>query len=143
MSTSFRHLAWIAGLLSALTFTAVTSGSGLENEEDAVAAARGSGLFRSYCASCHGQQAKGDGDIAQYLTIKPADLTTIAQRNDGDYPIDQVIEIIDGRTKVRGHGRGEMPVWGEALQIAAGGASDEEVQRKIRDLAEYLRSIQE
>jgi anthranilate/para-aminobenzoate synthase component II len=65
--------------------------------------------FRIYCASCHGATGVGDGKLAQYLTIKPADLTRLAERNDGDFPAEHVRRVIDGRQEVRGHA-GDMPV---------------------------------
>lgn len=111
-------------------------------EYDSGKATRGAGMFRSYCASCHGTTAVGDGDIAQYLKVKPSDLTEIAKRNGGTYDVEQVMKIIDGRTKVKGHGHGEMPVWGDAFLITDGGNSKEAVKERIENLAHFLWSMQ-
>src|SRR5881628_2806023 len=60
--------------------------------------------FRTYCASCHGESAKGDGPVARDLKIHPSDLTALAKANGGEFPADQVYRAIDGRAGVRGHG---------------------------------------
>lgn len=112
-------------------------------ELDPQSVAIGNGLFRSYCASCHGSSAKGDGQIAQYLKVAPADLTKIAERNDGSFDNELVRKVIDGRQKVRGHGRGEMPVWGDAFLNTPGGLSKEQVTERIGHMADYLESIQQ
>jgi mono/diheme cytochrome c family protein len=103
--------------------------------------------FRIYCASCHGATGVGDGKLAQYLTIKPADLTRLAERNDGDFPAEHVRRVVDGRQEVRGHA-GDMPVWGDVfqnidvLENEPRAVRDVEVARKIADLVAFLRSIQ-
>lgn len=112
-------------------------------QPDKQAAVVGAGLFRSYCASCHGASAQGDGSVAEFLKVKPANLTEIADRNNGEFPFDKVRDIIDGRVKVKGHGHGEMPVWGDAFQVAAGGASDEQVDQKILNLTQFLWTLQD
>ena len=80
----------------------------------AVAQDVGAGLYASYCAACHGDSAKGDGDMANVMTIPSPNLTLLAKNNDGVYPLLDVIHIIDGRTGVRSHG-GVMPVFGTAF----------------------------
>lgn len=103
--------------------------------------------FRLYCSSCHGPTAVGDGKLAQYLTIKPTDLTRLAERNDGDFPTEHVRRVIDGRQEVRGHA-GDMPVWGDvfqnldALENEPREVRDVEVARKVADLVAFLHSIQ-
>ena len=42
---------------------------------------KGADLFRSYCASCHGREGKGDGPVAPALNAKVPDLTTIESPN--------------------------------------------------------------
>lgn len=101
-------------------------------------AARGQQLFRTHCASCHGAAAHGDGPMAQYLRVAPADLTTIAARNKGVYPAEAVYRAIDGRQTVRAHGDSAMPIWGDAFAPAATTTAD-----RIRSLVVYLESIQE
>jgi len=45
--------------------------------------AAGADLFRTYCASCHGTSARGDGPLADSMRRRPANLTEIAKRNGG------------------------------------------------------------
>jgi mono/diheme cytochrome c family protein len=103
----------------------------------------GKGAFRSYCGACHGASARGDGPLAADLKVRPANLTEIAKRNGGEFPFEQVVRTIDGRQRVRGHGGGDMPVWGDAFRVSEGGHTEEEVQQRIRNLAHFLWSIQE
>jgi len=113
---------------------------GLSVSTAAQSAAPGGGsLFSLYCATCHGQSAKGDGPMASVLTKRPADLTQIAKRNGGKYPADVVARVIDGRSPVKGHGGAEMPVWGDAL---AKSANQTPVTERIARLVAYLETVQ-
>ena len=80
--------------------------------------------------------------VSELTRLKPSDLTEIAKRNGGTYDVEQVMKIIDGRTKVKGHGHGEMPVWGDAFLITDGGNSAEAVKERIENLAHFLWSMQ-
>lgn len=102
----------------------------------------GSYTFRTYCATCHGKEGKGDGPLADSLRFRPPDLTLLAKRNGGTYPAETVYRTIDGRKLVKGHGGPDMPVWGDAFKNAESGFSDEKVKEKIDGLVEFLRSIQ-
>ena len=51
------------------------------------------------------------------LKTPPADLTKIAERNNGVLPIAKTYAMIDGRMEVMLHGR-DMPVWGEIFEEA-------------------------
>src|SRR5580704_492964 len=73
----------------------------------------GKGSFVRYCASCHGEDGKGNGPLASMLNPKPSDLTQLAKQNKGVFPALQVADVIDGRKVVQGHGTSDMPVWGE------------------------------
>ena len=72
----------------------------------------GKTAYLSSCAPCHGADGKGNGFISAVLKTPPADLTMLAKRNDGVFPIAAVNEIIDGRTLIAAHGNREMPIWG-------------------------------
>jgi hypothetical protein len=52
------------------------------------------------------------GPLKSELTRKPSDLTTLAKRNGGVFPVNRVYEVIDGREEVKAHGPRDMPVWG-------------------------------
>jgi len=130
-------------VLVALALIAPQSGA---QENDGFAVAKGRTTFRTYCASCHGEEADGRGPVAQYLSIVPADLTVIADRY-GEFPTERVREIIDGRQEVRTHGSREMPIWGDIFRtplVPSGTPEDPEERsaRIIDELVRYLRSIQ-
>jgi mono/diheme cytochrome c family protein len=117
-------------------------------ESPAIAAMKGKSTFKRYCSNCHGEDAKGGGDIAKYLKVSPADLTTVRQRNDDEFSLDEIQAKIDGREKVAGHGMREMPVWGEVFQTLPQLAptdekGEERAQRMIREVMLFLESIQE
>jgi mono/diheme cytochrome c family protein len=108
----------------------------------------GERLYRQYCASCHGRQAKGDGDVAASMRIKPPDLTQLAARNGGEFPLELVVKKIDGREIPRAHGSPAMPVWGDVLagKVTDGRPSSVPVERRVQarilSIADYLRMIQ-
>jgi len=97
-------------------------------------------LFRAYCASCHGTDAKGKGPAATALKVPPPDLTQLAKRNRGNFPEVRVRKAITGEEVLAAHGSREMPIWGPILhQIEA------DVDRgnvRLDNLVKYLRSIQ-
>jgi hypothetical protein len=68
--------------------------------------------YQTNCASCHGIGAKGDGPMSSELKRRPSDLTILAKRNNGVFPLNSVYRIIDGRDEIASHGSREMPVWG-------------------------------
>jgi mono/diheme cytochrome c family protein len=103
----------------------------------------GSQLFRTYCASCHGADARGSGPVAQQLRRMPPDLTTFTMRNGGMFPSERVRRIIDGRD-VASHGEREMPVWGDAFRrTRAGGLSEDALAARIDAIVRYLEAIQQ
>ena len=102
----------------------------------------GKGLYRSYCASCHGETGRGDGPIAAHLKPPPADLTQIANRNKGKFPADRVTQLIDGRQVVKPHGNSQMPVWGDAFSKATTDSDEASIKGRIAALVSYLESIQ-
>jgi hypothetical protein len=65
----------------------------------------------------------------------------IASRNGGTYDRDLVKRIIDGKNPVKGHGGGDMPVWGDAFERSAD-AGPQMVSARIEALVDYLASLQ-
>jgi len=102
---------------------------------------KGADLFRSYCASCHGREGKGDGPVAPALNAKVPDLTTIAQRHGGVFPEKWVTELIEGPKSVAAHGSREMPIWGPIFRQIE---NDHDYgQVRLKNVSDYLRSIQQ
>ena len=71
--------------------------------------------YLNSCAVCHGVDGKGDGPMAEVLRKRPANLTTLARRNGGEFPYWRVYATIDGRSLVPEHGERDMPVWGQSI----------------------------
>ncbi|MEL6684381.1 MAG: cytochrome c [Pseudomonadota bacterium] len=98
------------------------------------------------CASCHGTTGKGDGPAARGLAVAPPDLTTIAARNGGVFPTNQVMSTIDGLDR-GAHFSAAMPEFGagdlgETVIVESQGLGTP-VPMKLLVLTEYLESIQQ
>ena len=70
--------------------------------------------YQANCASCHGPAGEGGGPYASvFMKTPPSDLTTLAARHGGAFPIQHVYETIDGRgPEIQAHGPRHMPIWG-------------------------------
>jgi mono/diheme cytochrome c family protein len=108
----------------------------------------GADQFHASCASCHGEDGRGEGPMAKVLTVKPADLTQLTKRNNGKFPTEKVTEVIDGRIEVPGHGTRAMPVWGVIYEMQVARdygpyGSESVVKARIATLVRYLETIQQ
>lgn len=131
----------VAEIVSVIT--ALGLNTGIAAAQDAEI---GKTLYDDYCAACHGAGAQGDGDMANLMTIPAPNLTLLANNNDGEFPMLQVLHIIDGRTGVRAHG-GAMPVFGRVFASNGMGPANPygsvlEVRGRVLSLAMYLESLQ-
>lgn len=132
-----RH-SWIVGGLLALTV-----GTGAVSEPNPVA---GQNLFQVYCATCHGTEAEGTGPMAEILAVETPDLTALAERNDGVFPVAMVAQKIDGRDPTLAHG-GTMPLFGNLFDGPGATMATETGQpmitsQPITDLIAWLQSVQ-
>jgi mono/diheme cytochrome c family protein len=103
-------------------------------------------LYIDFCAVCHGETGRGDGVMAEVLTIAPTDLTTLSAS--GAFPTQRVAEQIDGRRQLAAHG-GDMPIFGrwfegDGADVALPGRGGQPIlmSRPIADLITYLQEIQ-
>jgi hypothetical protein len=99
-------------------------------------------MYLTYCASCHGMSGRGDGPVAEFLRVRPANLTRFAAENGGVFPRAKLQRVIDGRD-VGSHGNPDMPVWGDAFRVSRGGLSEPGVNARIDAIVRFLDSIQE
>ncbi len=99
----------------------------------------GAEMYRTWCASCHGTQGKGDGPAAAALKKPPTDLTQIAKKNHGKFPTEKVRDYIDGTKAVAAHGSRDMPVWGSFFRRLG---DDNAVTYRVVTLANYVESLQ-
>jgi mono/diheme cytochrome c family protein len=103
-------------------------------------ASSGQQMFDTYCAVCHGKDAKGDGPAVSALKVPPPDLTQLAKNNGGKFPENHVAATLRSvSTPV--HGSNEMPVWGALLSSVS--TSESEVQLRTANLTKYIESLQE
>jgi len=154
MATSWMHSKFLKpGITGVMAIATLAAGTAFAEEETI-----GSDEYRTSCLSCHGAGGRGDGPMAKFLTPKPANLTTIAKNNGGQYPnikagafpFQRIYQIIDGRTMVEAHGDRAMPVWGSRYLMAQPkslsnypGEYEKVVRGRILELVYYIQTIQE
>jgi mono/diheme cytochrome c family protein len=104
----------------------------------------GETTFQRFCASCHGEEGRGDGPVAAGIPITVPDLTLIEQRDGAKFPEEILRRIIDGRNAVIFHGTRYMPVWGYEFWVEEG--ADKEAEQRVEiiiaNLIDYIVSIQ-
>lgn len=114
-----KRLATRAGvLLSILLFSTTTLTTAQQGQTTIkkepikrTSATSGQEMFSSYCAVCHGKDAKGNGPATAALKVPPPDLTTLAQRRGGKYPAMYVESVLRfGAETYPAHGTKDMPI---------------------------------
>ena len=102
-------------------------------------------VYERHCASCHGLDGRGAGPVAESLDDAPPDLTRLAARNGGRFDERAVMTAIDGRREIEEHGTKDMPVWGAVFESDLMGQQYRRYTAflRIRDITDYLRSIQQ
>lgn len=103
----------------------------------------GKAMYFGYCSVCHGDEAKGDGPYASMLKVPPANLSTLAKRHDGKFPYEYVSNVLrygPGTTNL--HGSPDMPAWGSIFRWFDKN-NERVVEQRIRNLCDYLASLQE
>ena len=138
--TAFRP--WIVGAACAAVVLAASAQTKGERSDF------GKREFEARCASCHGNGGKGDGPVTPFLSKSPPDLTLLARRNGGIFPISRLYDVVEGGA-VGSHGTREMPVWGREYRMQAAEyygevPYDPEAYTRARLLAllEYVNRLQ-
>ncbi|MGR8948321.1 MAG: c-type cytochrome [Gammaproteobacteria bacterium] len=132
-------------LALALGFSVVSQAQELTASDDAVVNT-GRHIYLRNCAICHGAAGKGDGDFSSLLVVAPTDLTTLAKRNEGSFPFEQVFETISGNELLPAHGSRDMPIWGQQFAYEAekiGVEARSLMRARILELIAYLIDLQE
>lgn len=118
-----------------------------QDDPDPNAGVSGEHDFNMYCASCHGEDATGNGPKSFGLSVKPPDLTTLTMRY-GSFPAERIARVVDGRESLAGHQDREMPVWGTLFKMEASGdlgqaqGDEQSVNRRIGGIIDYMASFQ-
>jgi mono/diheme cytochrome c family protein len=107
-------------------------------------AVSGQQMYTTYCAACHGADARGHGPAASALKIPPSDLTLLTFMNGGTFPANHVSSTLRLGTRNAAHGSVEMPIWGDLLTSLQPGARDSTLlmHERIFNLTEYLKTVQ-
>jgi mono/diheme cytochrome c family protein len=136
-----KSLAMASGAFFLLALSTSSQNRTQEDQRAVIDSLKGGDLYRAYCAVCHGSDAKGDGPMSKSLKTAPPDLTRIAARNAGSFPLARVRRIISGTEVLSaGHGTREMPVWGSIFSRVD---ADRDLGGvRIDNLARYLQSLQ-
>lgn len=101
-------------------------------------ASDGAAMYQSYCVSCHGLDATGNGPAAMALTKAPADLTRISARNGGQFPEVRVKRYIEGADEIAAHGSRDMPIWGSLFRSMEPSL----MPLRVQALSDFLKSVQ-
>lgn len=102
----------------------------------------GAGIFRNYCAACHGLDGRGNGPVSKVLKQGVPDLTRLSQRNDGAFPAIHVRNTIMFGTDdlLPAHGSKEMPIWGPIFHEIE---FDHDLGHvRLENITKYLESLQ-
>ena len=101
----------------------------------------GKEMFNSYCAVCHGKDAKGNGPAASAMKTAPTDLTKLAQKEGGKYPAAHVAAVLRGQASTPSHGSQDMPIWGPLFSSISQGRQGM-VHQRITNLVSYIEGLQ-
>lgn len=107
------------------------------------AAGAGRADFQALCAGCHGADGTGAGVVGRDLSPPPADLTQLAARNGGEFPLLEVMARIDGYTRAPD----AMPDFGALLEgetvfLETAPGVMTPTPARLLDLARYVESLQ-
>lgn len=104
--------------------------------------------YQAKCAVCHGQDGRGNGPMAGFMTKRVSDLTMLSRGNNGIFPMNRVFESITGDA-VPSHGTRDMPIWGRQYRMDAADYymdtpydADAYVRLRVLATIEYLSRIQ-
>ena len=129
-----------------IALTAVVLLWALAGVSSAQGAPIGKARFEQYCSGCHGTDGKGDGPLANILTVKPIDLTQLSKNNASNFPGTKVMRSIDGRDTIRAHGTSDMPIWGVNFKQAGTRSShtgESATRGMAQEIVQYIQTIQE
>ena len=138
----------MAGIAMVSAAFSIAMGAARAEEAPTNAGVSGEKDYRLYCASCHGEEGKGDGPKSFGLSVPAPDLTILTNKY-GTFPTEKLEAMIDGRDAPPGHVEREMPVWGvwfkeEAAQDLGGAEGDEgSIKRRIANLIGFIQSLQQ
>ena len=107
----------------------------------------GKTLYNDKCSVCHGATGQGDGQFEAQLGAKPPDLTQIAARRDGVWPMLEVMAIVDGYSKRYLPGS-DMPIYNEFVEgnlvtFDTGNGVQQKAPASLVAITRYLETLQD
>lgn len=143
MRTTFCIAAILFGSLSLVSVSQSRPAQKIDQEQlPADFVPSGKQLFTQYCAACHGADARGNGPARAALKLPAPDLTTLARRHGGSFPVEYVKNILQFGPGIAAHGSSDMPTWGPIFRYMDN-YNNAAVQKRIKNLCDYLSSLQE
>ena len=127
---------WI-GVLAAVGWMALAAVPQTPVREDY---SSGAYLYRTFCASCHGEGGRGDGPVAD-LGPRPSDLTRLREANGGVFPRARVDAVLRETRRVAGHQVAAMPNWRDVLRKTER-ADDRTISSRLDALISHVESLQ-
>jgi len=105
--------------------------------------ASGQQMYHEYCAVCHGVRADGQGPAASACKVQPADLRTLAKRNQGKFPYNHFYAVSQFGTlrPIPAHGSADMPVW-LPLFYSLDKNHKAISEQRMHNIASYVASLQ-
>ncbi|ROT96297.1 c-type cytochrome [Histidinibacterium lentulum] len=128
------------GMAAALVLAGCAAEQGVDLDRD------GALMFQQNCAACHGLDGRGEGSFGRNLIEAPPDLSRIAARNGGVFPLDQVMSAIDGYHRdpsfsaaMPEFGAGDM---GPMVTVPGPDGLGTPVPLRLLELGRYIETIQ-
>lgn len=102
--------------------------------------------YAENCAACHGPTGEGDGQLAEFLSAPPSNLTTLSADNGGVFPRIEVMSAIDGYAR-GAHFAPEMPEFGsgdlgQTVIVETEEGIGTPIPEGLIALADYLETLQ-
>jgi len=93
-----RRMGWLAAAAAGLAlagFLAAPAGSEVKADMN------GAAVYAKFCTACHGPTGEGGGPLADTCKKPVPDLTTMAERNGGEFPRERVLTQLNDVTTKR------------------------------------------
>ena len=87
----------------------------------------GKALYENRCVHCHGKNADGDGQLIEYLNVKPANIIELCAGSPDSCITDRVLKAVLGLHEVGGK---KMPLLKEYISV-----------QDVYVVSEYLKSL--
>ncbi len=91
--TRFARVLAVFAIATGFAFVVSADLVGVQ-EQDAELLERGHTVYTQQCASCHGQEGKGDGSAARFLDPKPRDFTVAEWEHAGEGTVEAIAAVV-------------------------------------------------